>query len=254
MTSKNKIRSLNIAMGLILASSSSAFTQTPSITLTPLSGPIYLVEDAHYAKTNSLIYVGPSYVSIIGATWSPETARMLAQQIKQLTSRPIREVIDTSPDPEWSGGNAYWKGIGAQVIAAKATCGALRTNWDATVARTQKSFPNFPRLPLSEPSECDSNNFDLQDGNIKVIYLGPSHTEADVFVYFPQQRVLDASSILKEQLGNLANANTQEYPKTLRKLQAMHLNIATIISGHWSPIHGPELIETYLDLLRQAGH
>jgi hypothetical protein len=30
-------------------------------------------------------------------------------------------VIDTSPDPEWSGGNGYWKSISAQIVAIDVT-------------------------------------------------------------------------------------------------------------------------------------
>jgi metallo-beta-lactamase class B len=210
-----------------------------------------LVVDEHYVKTNSLIYVGPSFVTVVGATWTPDTALLLAKQIRQLTSRPVREVINTSPDPEWSGGNAYWKRIGAKVVAAGVTCTSLRSSWDATVETVRKNFPDYPQLRLSEPAACHRENFDLQRGNIQVLYLGPSHTAADVFVYFPKEKVLDAGSILKEQVGNLAKADVQEYPKTLRKLQALHLDIKTVVSGHWSPIHGPDLIERYLGFLEQ---
>jgi metallo-beta-lactamase class B len=81
------------------------------------------------------------------------------------------------------------------------------------------------------------------------IYLGPSHAPDDVFVYFPQERILYGGCVLKEQLGNLALADLVEYPKTLTKLQNLHLGYTTIIAGHWSPIHGPELVDQYLQLL-----
>lgn len=223
----------------------------PQITLTQLNGPLYLVEDEHYTRTNSLVYVGPSVVTVVGASWTPDTAALLAQQIKQVTDRPVADVIDTSPDPEWSGGNAYWQSIGARVVAANVTCAFLKRNWNSTVEGIRKFFPSYPDLPLSAPTVCNPDQFDLQDGKIKVLYLGPSHTEADVFVYFPDQKVLDAGSILKEQLGNLAKANLQEYPNTLHKLQALQLDIKTIVAGHWSPIHGPDLTQTYLNLLAQ---
>jgi metallo-beta-lactamase class B len=62
--------------------------------------------------------------------------------------------------------------------------------------------------------------------------------------------VLYGGCILKEQLGNLALADLVEYPKTLRKLKQLNLGYATIIAGHWSPIHGPELVDQYLQLLK----
>lgn len=37
--------------------------------------------------------------------------------------------------------------------------------------------------------------------------LGPSHTAGDIFVYFRKEQVLDAGSILKEQLGKITAAD-----------------------------------------------
>jgi metallo-beta-lactamase class B len=104
-------------------------------------------------------------------------------------------------------------------------------------------------VPLVGPTDVRSGDFELQGGRIKAFYLGPSHTKDGLFVYFPEQKVLSGGCILKEQLGNLAFADRAEYPRTLRKLKALHLPIATIVAGHDSAVHGPELIDTYLALL-----
>jgi len=80
-----------------------AAASAPALRMTRLTGPIYLVEDEHYVATNSLVYIGPTSVTVVGATWTPDTASLLAAQIRKLTNRPIHTVIDTSPDPEWSG-------------------------------------------------------------------------------------------------------------------------------------------------------
>lgn len=228
-----------------------AGANAPQLRLTQLTGPIYLVEDEHYLTTNSLVYIGPHSVTVIGATWTPDTAKLLAEQIRQVTKRPIRDVIDTSPDPEWSGGNAYWKEIGARIVANRVTTEYLRRHWAQTLAEVRRRGAAYPDLPLVLPTESFSGDFELQQGKIRAFYLGPSHTAADIFVYFPNEKVLDAGSILKEQLGNMAKADVKEYPNTLRKLKALHLSIDTIISGHWSAVHGPELIDRYLALLDQ---
>jgi metallo-beta-lactamase class B len=219
------------------------------ISVRHLVGPIYLVEDEHYTKTNSLIYIGPSHVTVVGASWTPETAKTLRDQIRRLTSRPVQEVIDTSPDPEWSGGNGYWKSIGAKIIAVQVTADVLKRTWTTTVDQCRKNHPDYPQLPLVPPTETHAGEFELQHGHIRAFYLGPSHTAGDIFVYFPSEKLLDAGSILKEQLGNMAKADVNEYPNTLRKLKALHLDVETVISGHWSPIHGPDLVDRYLDLL-----
>jgi metallo-beta-lactamase class B len=190
-------------------------------------------------------------VTVMGASWTPDTAKELAARIRELTALPVREVIDISPDPEWSGGNAYWKSTGAEVVAVRVTCDALARTWDARVKDIQTHQPAYPSLPLAAPTRCPSDQFELQNGDVQVFYLGPSHTAADVFVYFPKEEVLDAGSILKPFLGNMATANVEAYPNTLHKLQALHLHIRMIVAGHWSAVHGPDLVDHYLDLLKR---
>ena len=126
---------------------------------------------------------------------------------------------------------------------------------DAMTNAVRKGWPEFPQLPLVLPDNVQGRNFELQSGRVKAFYLGPSHTEDGIFVYFPNETTLYGGCILKEKLGYLGSANVTEYPKTLQKLKALHLDIDTVISGHWSSIHGPELIDQYIALLaKNANH
>ena len=110
-----------------------------------------------------------------------------------------------------------------------------------------ESDSELSRLPLVPPDTTFSG--ELQGGKVKAIYLGPSHTPDGIFVYFSEEKALYGNCILKEQLGNLEFADRVEYPKALQKLKQLNLGFTTIVAGHWSPIHGPELIDQYLQLL-----
>ncbi len=226
-----------------------AVAEEPKIVLTPLRGHLYVAEDYFYAKENSVVYVGDDSVTVIGATWTPETAKLLAAEIGKVTRKPITEVVDTNYHPDRAGGNAYFKSIGAKIISTRMTADLLALHWDEMVHYVQKAFPNYPSLPLVPPNETFARDFELQGGGLKTIYLGPSHTPDGIFVYFPKEKVLYGNCILKEQLGNLDSANLAEYPKTLQKLKDLNLGFTTIVAGHWSPLHGPELIDEYLQLL-----
>jgi metallo-beta-lactamase class B len=209
-----------------------------------------VAEDSHYAKTNYAVYVGSASVTIVGAGWSPDTAKLLAQEIRKVTDKPVKDVILPDHDPEYAGGISYWKRNGANVVSTALTEKTLKSDWTKAVDFTRKYFPDYPDLPLILPTKTDEADFILENGNIQALYLGPSHNVDDIFVYFPKEKVLYAGSILKERLGNLAFANLEEYPKTLQKLQRLHLDIDKIISGHWSAVHGPELIDQYLRMLK----
>lgn len=234
---------------LLVINASLSGAENPKIVLTPLRGGVYVAEDYFYLKENSVIYVGDSSVTVVGATWTPETAKLLANEISKVTSKPISEVIDANYHPDRAGGNAYFKSIGAKIVSTKMTDDLLKAHWDEMVRYVQKGFPAYPALPLVAPDQTFASDFDLQGGAVKAIYLGPSHTPDGIFVFFPKEKVLYGNCILKEQLGNLDFADLIEYPKTLQKLKQLNLGFTTIVAGHWSPIHGPELIDRYLALL-----
>lgn len=243
-----------IIVALLSFAGDSAFATEPSITLSHLRGNVYVVEDTFYNQENSAVYVGADHVTVVGATWTPKTAQLLAGEIAKVTKKPITEVIDTNYHPDRAGGNEYFRSIGAKIISTEMTRKLMQTGWDEVVGATRRSIPNYPLLPAVLPDTIYPGNFALQDGRIKAIYLGPSHTPDGIFVYFPQEKVLYGGCILKEQLGNLAYANIEAYPKTLRQLQQLQLGFTTIIAGHYSPIHGPELIDDYLKLISQRHH
>jgi len=50
--------------------------------LWPLRGHLYVVEDDFYTKENSIVYVGENSVTVIGATWTPDTAKRLVTEIR----------------------------------------------------------------------------------------------------------------------------------------------------------------------------
>ena len=239
---------------LAALTASCALAAEPALTLRHLRGGVYVVEDDFYAKENSAVYIGRDHVTVVGATWSPETARLLATEIGKITPKPITEVIDTNYHPDRAGGNATFKSIGAKIISTEMTRDLMRSGWEGVVAWTRKAVPSYPALLPVLPDTVYPGDFALQGGHVRAIYLGPSHTPDGIFVYFPQEKILYGGCILKEQLGNLDFADVAEYPKTLRKLQRLNLGFTTIIAGHYSPIHGPELIDRYVLLLEQRPH
>jgi metallo-beta-lactamase class B len=240
-----------LVIATLALSSSNLFAEGDTLTLTHVRGRVYVAVDQFpLSDENSAVYVGDQYVTVVGATWTPSTAHQLAVEIAKMTDKPIEEVIDTNDNLDRAGGNAYFKSIGARIVSTTLTRDLMQRDWNVMVADARKSLPRYPALPLVTPDTTYPGDFTLQGGRIRGIYLGPSHAQDDIFVYFPDERILYAGCILKEQLGNLALADLTEYPKTLEKLKRLHLDYQTIIAGHWSPIHGPELVDEYLRLLR----
>lgn len=223
----------------------------PKVALTHFRGGVYLAVDTFYVQENSVVYVGPEHVTVVGATWTPGTAKLLVGEIRKVTSKPIREVIVPDYHADRSGGRDYFHSIGAKVVARRQTVDLLKERWDQHVRELQNGYQGYPAIPLTLPDAVYEGNFELQGGRVRAIYTGPAHTPDGIFVYFPEERVLYGNCILKEQLGNLDSADLAEYPKTLLKLKAMKLDYTAIIAGHFAPLQGPELLDRFLGMLEE---
>ncbi len=219
------------------------------VELVKLTDHIYIAEDYFYYRENSVVYIGDKDVTVISATWTPETAQRVIEKIRLITSKPVKAVVDTHFHLDRVGGNSYFKKIGAKIIASKRTASLMEKNWDARLKETQKDYPGYPSIPFIAPDITFDDKYELESGKIQILYFGPVHTEDGVVVYFPEEKVLFGDCILKEKLGWLGDANIAEYPKTLEHIKK--LKIKTIIAGHWSSVHGPELIDQMLEQLKQ---
>jgi metallo-beta-lactamase class B len=79
--------------------------------------------------------------------------------------------------PDRAGGNAYFKAIRTEIVASEMTREQMVHGWDEVVQFTRSGFPDYPALPLVLPDKTYTSDFTLQDGRIRGIYLGPSHTQ-----------------------------------------------------------------------------
>ena len=75
---------------LAVATVSDVQAQGRGLTLSHLTGGVYVVEDGYYGGENSAVYIGDTRVTVIGATWTPETARLLSEE------SPVRSPISPS--------------------------------------------------------------------------------------------------------------------------------------------------------------
>ena len=147
-----------------------------------------MVEDYFYSKENSVVYVGENSVTVIGATWTPQTAKLLAIEIGKVSHKANRggDRYELSPRPRRR--ECYFKGVGAKIVSTKMTRDLLEAHWDEMIRYTQKAIPSYPTLSLVLPDRTFAGDFELQGGHARAIYLGPSHTPDGIFVYFPEEK------------------------------------------------------------------
>lgn len=91
----------------------------------------------------------------------------------------------------------------------------------------------------------------ISDKEVKVVYPGPAHSEDNLAVYLPDQKILFGGCMVRAlefDIGNTKDANLQTYESSLLNLQKLQAKI--IIPGH-GKIGGTDLLDHSLKLVQK---
>ncbi|SKB43151.1 subclass B1 metallo-beta-lactamase [Daejeonella lutea] len=124
---------------------------------------------------------------------------------------------------------------------------------DSFHAMGVKSYANVKTIALAKsvnatiPQKSFKDHFSFKVGNksVHVEFLGEGHTRDNVVAYFPDDKILFGGCLVKElnaSKGNLADANVNAWPETIRKVYDKYPNTQIVIPGH-GEIGGLELLD-----------
>jgi metallo-beta-lactamase class B len=91
-------------------------------------------------------------------------------------------------------------------------------------------------LPVPENGFKDSLRLVVGSESILCYYPGPAHTKDNIVVWIPSEKILFAGCMCKSidavNLGNLADANVEEYGRTIGKVTDKFDSAKIVIPGH----------------------
>ena len=108
------------------------------------------------------------------------------------------------------------------------------------------------RRILSQPTLPDDTTLVVGTTSVRVYYPGEGHTKDNIVIWFPAQKVLFGGCLIKSTetsgLGNIADANLEQWPASVRQLESLFADARYVIPGHqkWG---GKELLKHTRDLL-----
>ena len=222
------------------------FSQKMNLKITPIDSQFlvhtsYKKLDGNVVPANGLIVNTPEGVLLVDATWDDRQARQLLRWIRKHLKRKVFLCIITHSHADRIGGIAYLKKKKIDVestpeIARRAVAGG---------------FPS----PLT--GFKNDNRFGIGDKvDVRVFFPGQGHTPDNMVVWFPKERVLFGGCLVKSvdatDLGNIAEASLEEWPRTMRYLIEQCPDPRWVIPGHfgWDK---PGALEHTLQLLEEKG-
>jgi glyoxylase-like metal-dependent hydrolase (beta-lactamase superfamily II) len=235
------LRALGLAALVALAGSASAQVAAPialPFVLKQVGPGVYAAIDGpnHKAGSNAGFVIGDDGVLVVDAFFTPDAAKALVGEIRRLTPKPIRYVINTHYHADHTGGDQVLRDAGAVIIAHRNVRGWIRTNNIALFGDriTPELKARIEALPL--PDVVTDKDLIVWLGSRKIVVrtvLG--HTGGDLTIYVPDAKVMFTGDLLWRKVPpNLIDGSVKEWTATDAQFAAM----AGAAAVRYVPGHG----------------
>jgi glyoxylase-like metal-dependent hydrolase (beta-lactamase superfamily II) len=229
-------------------------------------------------NSNGAVVVLDDGVLVVDTHSRPSAARALMAQIRAVTDKPVRWVVDTHFHwDHYQGNEAYpaaWP-AGVEIIASQPTREAIesrgipRVKYEiatlpaelerlrgeiarATSADDRARLENERRAQEAYLGELRAMQVTLPSltferslvlyrptRTVQILWLGRGHTDGDVVVYIPQDRVLMTGDLIHGWMPYMGDAYPYDWVRTLEAVE--RLDFDTVLSGHGDVIRGKDV-------------
>lgn len=180
---------------------------------------------------NVAAYVTDEGVVLVDDMFDRNHADILAQ-VRQITDRPLRYVINTHQHDDHAGGSFKMLPM-AEVIAHRNVYGNLKD-------LKRPYFEDTPGTPIGLPRVTFSDRLDLHLGgkDIEAYYFGRGHTSGDIIVYFPELKAIHTGDLYLSggragvpiYVDAVQGGSLLEWTRTLER--TLQLDFDIVIPGH----------------------
>ena len=236
--------------------------------------------------SNATIIEGDTDVLVVDSHVAPSGAWALREELKAVTTKPIRWVVNSHYHFDHSHGNQVYgpevEIIGhefarQQILAGKSMDSPGREFYVGSIPATiagleqrlaaasddpsraalerqlalQRTFLEGTSAVLPTPPTMTlSQTMTLHRGSreIRLLFLGRGHTAGDIVVYLPKERIIATGDLLVEGTSYLGDAFVTEWIQTIETLE--QLDFDTVLPGHGAAFTGKTKLDHWQAYLR----
>jgi len=212
----------------------------------------YVQEGGGLCVSNAGLIVGAESCIVIDSLFAPSMTRAFRDEIRRVTDKPVRTLINTHHHVDHTLGNALF--ADARIISH---ANARREQQRAGMGVLEILRPRIPELvaetdgvELRLPDVTFEGELTLhhEDRAIRLVHLGPAHTIGDALVVLPDERLLFAGDIAFLYVTPLAlEGHIGGWLEVCDKVHA--LEVDTIAPGH-GPVAGKAELREMRDYLK----
>lgn len=194
------------------------------------------------AGANCAFIVGDKEVYVVDAKMTDPSAREMIRAIKETTDKPISRLLITHSDGDHVNGlPGFPEGI--DIFAHENSAGHMeKANMAGPVT-----------LPLPDITFHQRMNMHLGELEINLLYFGPAHTDGDIVIYVPDDKVAILGDLFFKGRDPLIhmhkNGSSTGLIEVLRNVLLLDADV--YLSGHAEPVKKAEVEELRRTLIEK---
>jgi len=275
-----------LAIGLLLAASVLTAADKP-FEVKPVADGVYAViaKGAFDGRCNSAIVMLDDGVLVVDTDLTPAQARDLIAEIKKMTGKPVKYVLNSHPHGDhFQGNQAYLDAFpSAEIIASAGTRRDLENRGLARAkAELFAASQGVEKLKADLAAASESRKHELQEKlqraeanlaelqtrqlalptltfdreltlfeksrSVELICVGPAHSASDVVAYLPKEKVIITGDLLHGWTPYMGDSSPYDWIRALERVEKLDFDI--IIGGHGDVFHGKDQFELWKQYLR----
>lgn len=199
-----------------------------------VSDGIFTITRGSVVNSNTTFIVSDEGVLVIDTRPNPDEALKVLKEIRKITSKPIKYVINTHFHGDHVFGNQIFAEASA-IIAQKNVRLFLegKTGENHLALFKKMGTPGLEDTKIIIPNITYEKSLDIIFGrfNLELKHLGKGHTNSDTIIYIPGEKILIAGDLVfNRKIPFAGHAFISEWIKSLEYLEKIDAN--TIIPGH----------------------
>jgi cyclase len=237
--------------------------------------------------SNNVVIIGSRDVLVVDTGTSPAAARAFIQDLKLLTPKPVRYVVNTHFHYDHTDGNQVYAGkadiIGHEYVKqaietlnvlqrepfktsqltnvplriemlktqiASAKDPSTKQMLEQQLRVAQEGWEQLKEIKPTPPNVTYSTKkvLDLGGREVQLLFLGRGHTNGDTVIYLPKEKIVCTGDLMESQIAYMGDAQFDEWVTTLDALKK--LDFETDLPGHGMPFKGKALITAFQGYLR----
>jgi cyclase len=247
-----------------------------------------IAKPAYKINCNAAIILLDDSVLVVDTHSKPSAARGLIEQIRKMTDKPVKYVVNTHFHwDHYQGNQAYpssWP-AGVEIISSEATRASieqrgiprvrheivtmpqaiekLKTDLETTSDAKQKDdirrnlvqaedyLAELKSMQVTMPTMTFDRSLILHRKSrvVEILWLGKAHTDGDVFVYLPKEKVLVTGDALHGWTPYMGDSYPYDWIETLDA--AEKLDFDQVIGGHGEVMRGKQKFELWKEYFRE---